>query len=140
MQLVEDDALDGREQIGGVRGREQQRQLFRGREQDVGRIAALAQALSGRCIAGAGLDADRQRHLGDRRIEIACDIDRQGLEGRDIERVQAAAGIARIRRDRGAAALNSTSVGRKPASVLPAPVGAISSVERPVRAFCNSAS
>jgi hypothetical protein len=39
-----------------------------------------------------------------------------------------------------AISLKSTSVGRKPASVLPAPVGAISSTERPARAFAKSSS
>jgi hypothetical protein len=37
-----------------------------------------------------------------------------------------------------ALALNSTSDGKNPASVLPAPVGAISSTERPARAFPNN--
>jgi len=37
-------------------------------------------------------------------------------------------------------ALSSTSVGKNPASVLPAPVGAISSAERSSRAFASSAS
>jgi hypothetical protein len=37
-------------------------------------------------------------------------------------------------------ALNSTNVGRNPARVLPAPVGAISSAERSSRAFASSAS
>ena len=37
-------------------------------------------------------------------------------------------------------ALNSTSVGRNPASVLPAPVGAIKSAERSSRALANSSS
>ena len=37
------------------------------------------------------------------------------------------------------AELSSTSVGRNPASVFPAPVGAISSAERSSRAFSNSA-
>src|SRR6476660_6626376 len=36
--------------------------------------------------------------------------------------------------------LNSTRLGKNPASVLPAPVGAISSTERPARAFANSSS
>ena len=36
--------------------------------------------------------------------------------------------------------LNSTRLGRNPASVLPAPVGAISRTERPPRAFANSSS
>ena len=37
-------------------------------------------------------------------------------------------------------ALNSTSVGKNPASVLPAPVGAISSAERCAWAFSSKAS
>src|SRR5665213_2787971 len=37
-------------------------------------------------------------------------------------------------------ALNSTSVGKNPASVLPAPVGAISSAERSSRALASSSS
>src|SRR6185295_8085884 len=36
--------------------------------------------------------------------------------------------------------LNSTRLGRNPASVLPAPVGAISSTERPARALASSSS
>ena len=69
---------------------EQQRELLGRGEQDVGRIAALALALRGRRVAGARLDADRQRHLGDRAFEIARDVDRERLERRDVERVQAA--------------------------------------------------
>ena len=69
---------------------EQQRELLGRREQDVGRIAALALALRGRRIAGAGLDPDRQPHLGDRLLEIARDVDRERLQRRDVERVQAA--------------------------------------------------
>ena len=68
---------------------EQQRELLGRGQQDVGRIAALALALRGRRVAGAGLDADRQPHLGDRRFEVARDVDRQRLERRDVERVQA---------------------------------------------------
>jgi hypothetical protein len=36
--------------------------------------------------------------------------------------------------------LNSTRLGRNPASVLPAPVGAISSAERPARALASRSS
>ena len=36
--------------------------------------------------------------------------------------------------------LNSTSVGRNPASVLPPPVGAINSTERPAFAFSSKSS
>ena len=40
----------------------------------------------------------------------------------------------------GEVVLNSTRLGKNPASVLPAPVGAISSTERPARAFASSSS
>ncbi len=178
------------------------------------RIAALALALRRRRVAGAGLDPDRQLHLGDRRLEVARDVDRERLQRRDIERVQpalaphlAAGGdeLACVRVEPAAcsvrspppirvanggegsgvgggaiekrspptpnpsppptlnakrfgggrgtdrarcagvlkprdAPLNSTSDGKNPASVLPAPVGAISSTERPARAFASSSS
>ncbi len=71
------------------RGQDQRKLLGR-RQQDVRRIAALALALRGRRVAGAGLDADRQPHLGDRRFEIARDVDRERLQRRDVERVQPA--------------------------------------------------
>ena len=90
MQLVEDDALERAEQIRRVSGGEQQRQLLRRGEQDLRRVAALALALRGRRVAGARLDADRQAHLGDRRFQVARDIDGERLERRDVERVQAA--------------------------------------------------
>ena len=89
VQLVEHDALEAAEQIGRVGAGEQQRQLLRRGQQDVGRIAALALALRGRRVAGAGLDADRQAHLADRRFEVARDVDRERLQRRDVERVQA---------------------------------------------------
>src|SRR5262245_11701024 len=54
------------------------------------RVASLPLAPGGRRVAVAGLYPDRQRHLGDRRFEVARDVDRQRLERRDIERVQPA--------------------------------------------------
>ena len=130
---------------------EQQRELLGRGEQDVGRIAPLALALRGRRVAGAGLEPDRQRHLGDRAFEVARDVDRERLERRDVERVQparaadAAAGgderfLPACASTMARCSLNSTSVGRNPASVLPAPVGAISSAERPARALASSSS
>ena len=89
MKLVEDDALQVREQELGARAGEQQRELLGGGEQDVGRGAALAGALAGRGVAGPRLDADRQAHLGDRDLEVAGDVDRECLQRRDVERVQA---------------------------------------------------
>ncbi len=88
MQFVEHDALEVGKQNLGVGAGQQQRELFGGGEQDVGRIAALALALGGGGVAGAGLDPDGQAHLGDRGAEIAGDIDRQRLQGRDVQGVQ----------------------------------------------------
>ena len=85
-----------------------------------GGVAALALALRGRRVAGARLDADGKPHLGDRDFEIARDVDGQRFQRRDVERVQRARGAA-------PRSARSTSDGRNPASVLPAPVGAISS-------------
>ena len=90
MQLVEHDAAQRAEQERRVRRGEDQRELLRRREQDVRRIAALALALRRRRVAGAGLDPDRQLHLGDRRLEVARDVDRERLQRRDVERVQPA--------------------------------------------------
>ena len=90
VQFVEDHALERAEQIRRVGGCQQQRELLRRRQQNLRRIAALALALRGRGVAGAGLDADRQPHLGDRRFEIARDVDRERLERRDVKRMQPA--------------------------------------------------
>ncbi len=69
---------------------DQQRNLFRRGDQNVGRLLALALALGMRRVAGARLDRDGQRHLANRRFQIARDIDGQRLERRDIKRVNAA--------------------------------------------------
>ena len=50
-------------------------------------------AARGRGIAGAGFDRDRQTHLVDRRGQIAGHVDRQRLERRDVEGVQALLGV-----------------------------------------------
>ena len=86
-------------------------------------------------VAGAGLRLDRQVHLGDRRRQIALDVHRQGLERRDVEGVHARAAYWR-----GGRSARSIRLGRKPARVLPPPVGAISRAWRPSRAFCTMAS
>ena len=89
MQFVEHDALERAEQIRRIGGGEQQRELLRRRQQNVGRIAALALALGGRRVAGARLEPDRQAHLAHRDFQVARDVDRQRLQRRDVERVQA---------------------------------------------------
>ena len=149
VQFVEHDALQRGKQERRVVGREQQRQLFGRGEQNVRRIAPLPLPPRHRRVAGAGLDLDRQPHLGDRRLQIARDIDRERFQRRDIEGVKAAGALhaaaggdeillASALRRRGGRE-SSTSVGKNPASVLPAPVGAISSAERSSRAFASSA-
>ena len=104
---------------------EQQAQRFGRGQQDLRRPDALARLAVGRRVAGAGLDPDRQAHLLDRGEQVALDVDRQRLQRRDVERVQALGRAVRSARQ---------MVGRKPASVLPAPVAATSSALRPARA------
>ncbi len=90
MQLVEDHPLERTEQIRRVGGGKQQRQLFRRRQQNLRRIAALPLALGNGRVAGARFNADRQLHLGDRCFQIARNVDRERLERRDVEGVQSA--------------------------------------------------
>ena len=93
MQFVEHDALQRGKQKRRVVGRQQQRQLLGRGQQNIRRIAPLPLPPRHRRVAGAGLDLDRQPHLGDRRFQIARDIDRQRLQRRDVEGVQAAAAL-----------------------------------------------
>jgi hypothetical protein len=90
MELVEHDSFERSEQIGRIGRSQDQRELLGRGEQDLGRIAALALALRCRRVAGAGLDADRQSHLGHRPLEVACDVDRERLQRGNVERVQPA--------------------------------------------------
>ena len=53
------------------------------------RGGALACAAIGGCVTRAGFNANGQRHVFNRRHQIARNIHRQGLEWRDINRVQA---------------------------------------------------
>ena len=80
MQLIEHHALERAEQIRRIGRGEQQRELLRRGQHDVGRIAALALAFRCGRVAGARLDADRQFHLRNRRFEVARDVHGQRLE------------------------------------------------------------
>ena len=93
MQFVEHDALERGEQKRRIVGRQQQRQLLGRGEQDIRRIAPLPLPPRHRRIAGAGLDLDRQPHLGDRRLQIARDVDGERLQRRDVEGVEAAGAL-----------------------------------------------
>ena len=67
---------------------QQQRQRFGGGQQDVRGAAALARLLVGTGVAAAALDADVERHLGDRGSEVAFDVGRERLQRRHVQRVQ----------------------------------------------------
>jgi hypothetical protein len=80
MQLVEDDVFQVLEEALRLAVGEQQRHLFRRRQQDIRRRQLLALALGGRRVAGAVLDGDRQAHLLDRLHQVALDVDGERLQ------------------------------------------------------------
>jgi len=94
VDFVDDHRLDGLEAVVGVR-RQEQEQRFRRRDQDVGRRALEPGAFARRGIAGPHHDCRRMkrdglchgdvRNTGQRRAQVALDVDRQRLEGRYIE-------------------------------------------------------
>ena len=88
MQLVDHDAAQAGEELLGVGVAEQQRQRFRRGHQQVRRALALAQAPALRRVPGPAFRPHRQLHLGNRQFEIAANIGRQGLERRDVDRMQ----------------------------------------------------
>ena len=88
VDLVHHDRARGRRRSPARRAGEQQRQALRRGQQDLRRVLALAGAAVGGRVAGAGLDADGQAHLLDRRGQVARDVDRQRLQRRDVEGVQ----------------------------------------------------
>jgi hypothetical protein len=104
MELVEHDAPEPAEQVGRIGAvAEQQGQLLGRGQQDVGRVGS----------AGAGGDAAAYRRCASRCVrprpisaigvvEIARDIDGERLQGREVERVEAAAPRRRRAADRGA--------------------------------------
>ena len=67
---------------------QEQRDLLRSGQQDIGRLGALTRAFRCRRVARSGFDGDVQPHLGDRISKIASNVYRQGLERRHIECVQ----------------------------------------------------
>jgi hypothetical protein len=99
VDLVHHDAGQALEDAGGVLVAQQQRQGFGGGEKDVRRLRALAAAGGLGGVAGAVLDADRKAQLLDGEEEVAADVGRERLEGRDVEGVEAGAGVlAEVRR------------------------------------------
>ncbi len=80
----------GKVVLGAFLG-DQQRYLFRRGDQNIRRIGFLALAFVGRGIAGARLNANIEVHFPDRCFEVSRNVDRQRLQGRDIQRVQSPA-------------------------------------------------
>jgi hypothetical protein len=93
VDLVDDDGRKTGEQGEAVLVAQKQAQRFRRGQQDLRRPHPLARLAVGGRVAGARLDPDRQRHLGDRRQEVALHVDRERLQRRDVERVQPLAGV-----------------------------------------------
>src|SRR5690606_16330426 len=79
-----------------VLGRNQQGQLLRRCQEDIRRRKFLTLALVCGRIAGSCLDGNVELHLFDRLAEIALDVDRQRLERRNVERVDASICLARL--------------------------------------------
>ena len=89
VDFVQHDAGKGAEEIRCVGQRQQHRQAFRRGQQNMRRCDALAGSSVGWRVTGAGLDDDRQSHLGDGAGQVAGDVGGQRLQGADIDGVQA---------------------------------------------------
>jgi hypothetical protein len=116
VDLVDDDPRQAGEDPRGVVARQQQRQAFRRGQQDMRRIGALAPALR---VGGVSPVRSSTRMAG-----RALDWPASGCGGYRRSAPSAARCKACAARDAGAGP-SSASVGRKPASVLPPPVGAM---------------
>ena len=95
VQLVDHHVLEPAEQGSAIAIAEEQRQLLRRRQQDVGRAGALAAPAVLRGIAGAGLDPDRQAGFLHRRSQVALDVDGERLQRRDVERGELGRAVGR---------------------------------------------
>ena len=95
VNLIENHRLDAREHLAGLRGEEQIERLG-SRDQDVRGMASHPRALRRRRVAAADHNfrdvtgnaetLGGGRDAGDRRAQVALDVEREGLQRRDIER------------------------------------------------------
>ena len=136
VHLVDDHRLDAAQRLPRGRGEQQEERLGRG-DQDVRRGAGEQPPLVGRGVAGAHADGDLRRRdaepagglpdAGQRRPQVALDVDGERLERADVEHPAAA-----LRASAGAGSRASRSSDqRNAARVLPEPVGATTSALRP---------
>ena len=98
VHLVDDDGVDTAEGLARLRGQHQEQRLGRG-DEDVGRLAGQPAPLLGGGVAGPDADADLGQlgcaagaqpvggvaDAGQRRPQVALDVDPQRLERRDVE-------------------------------------------------------
>ena len=80
MQFIEDNPPERAEQVRCIGAREQQCQLLRRREQNIGRIAALALTLRRGRIACARFHPHRQPHLLHRNLQIPRNVDGKSFQ------------------------------------------------------------
>ena len=99
VHLVEDERVDGAEQLTRLR-RQQEEERLRSRDQDVGRVAQHRRALLLRRVAGADGDAELRLEPGERTAQVPLDVVVQRLQRRDVEHAQSGAGRRRQPVDR----------------------------------------
>ncbi len=95
MRFVDDHGREAGEQFGRIVVRQEDRQRLGRGHQYMRRLPPLAHPLRLRRVAGPRLGPDLELHLGDRRFEVAVDVDRERLQGRDVERVKPFARVFR---------------------------------------------
>ncbi len=135
MQFIQHHGPQIFEHLGAAGMRQKQRQLLRRGEQNVGRAVALALTPGGGGVAGSGLNRNRQApsrgwahpDCAPRPPRAPSGERYRAYAGRACGRVWAPA----VGRPKLEISARSMSVGRKPARVLPPPVGATSSTLSP---------
>jgi len=99
MDLVDDDGFDGAKRLGGLGGQQQVERLGGG-DEDVGRIAGKTGPFALWGISGPDADgwfvernsatASHVGNAGERRPEVALDVDGECLERRNVDDAAAA--------------------------------------------------
>ncbi len=88
VQFVEHDGVEIGEHVRAISMTEQQDELLGRRHQDVGWPHPLSLTAADGCVAAPRLRTNFQPHLLDGDHQVTGNVDREGLKGGDIERVQ----------------------------------------------------